>query len=91
MQPSEADLRQPALRPFLDRYIRGKAINVVENPGCFGLPGTLSGTDRRARTSTSAGTGVMLCVTAPTSISHSIKPRRGANARHDPLRRGASD
>ncbi|WP_322886810.1 4-hydroxyphenylacetate 3-hydroxylase N-terminal domain-containing protein (plasmid) [Sinorhizobium medicae] len=43
MQPSEADLRQSALRPFLDRYMRGKAVNVVEKSRLFRLAWDLVG------------------------------------------------
>ena len=37
MQPSERDLANPALRPFLDRYMRGKKMGVVEKSRLFRL------------------------------------------------------
>ena len=35
MQPSEADLESPELRPYLDIYMRGKDIGVVEKSRLF--------------------------------------------------------
>ncbi|MEK9281139.1 4-hydroxyphenylacetate 3-hydroxylase [Bradyrhizobium sp. ISRA442] len=49
MQPSEADLRQPALRPFLERYMRGKSINVTEKSRLFRLAWDLVGDGSAAR------------------------------------------
>ncbi|GII64367.1 4-hydroxyphenylacetate 3-monooxygenase oxygenase component [Sphaerisporangium krabiense] len=37
MQPSENDLRSPELRPFLDRYMRGKDIDVAAKSRLFRL------------------------------------------------------
>jgi 4-hydroxyphenylacetate 3-monooxygenase len=43
MQPSEADLVQPELRPFLDRYMRGHNIGVDEKSRLFRLAWDLVG------------------------------------------------
>jgi len=37
MQPSERDLAQPELRPFLERYMRGRNIGVDEKSRLFRL------------------------------------------------------
>lgn len=43
MQPSEADLAQPELRPFLERYMRGRNIGVDEKSRLFRLAWDLAG------------------------------------------------
>jgi 4-hydroxyphenylacetate 3-monooxygenase len=43
MQPSEADLANPELRPFLDRYMRGRTIGVAEKSRLFRLAWDLVG------------------------------------------------
>lgn len=43
MQPSEADLAHPELRPYLDRYMRGKELGVAEKSRLFRLAWDLVG------------------------------------------------
>jgi 4-hydroxyphenylacetate 3-monooxygenase len=43
MQPSEADLASPELRPFLDKYMRGRNIGVAEKSRLFRLAWDLVG------------------------------------------------
>ena len=43
MQPSEADLAQPELRPYLERYMRGHNIGVDEKSRLFRLAWDLAG------------------------------------------------
>jgi 4-hydroxyphenylacetate 3-monooxygenase oxygenase component len=51
MQPSEADLREPALRPHLERYMRGKTLGVDEKSRLFRLAWDLAGDSSAARQS----------------------------------------
>jgi 4-hydroxyphenylacetate 3-monooxygenase len=45
MQPSEADLANPTLRPYLERYMHGKNIGVAEKARLFRLGWELAGSD----------------------------------------------
>jgi len=49
MQPSEADLRQPALAPLLSRYMRGKNLPAAEKSRLFRLAWDLAGDTSAAR------------------------------------------
>lgn len=49
MQPSEADLRHPALKPLLTRYMRGKNLAVAEKSRLFRLAWDLVGDSYASR------------------------------------------
>jgi len=49
MQPSEADLANPTLRPYLDRYMRGHNIGAAEKARLFRLAWDLAGDSSGSR------------------------------------------
>ena len=49
MQPSEADLANPELRPYLDRYMRGHNIGAAEKARLFRLAWELAGDSSGSR------------------------------------------
>jgi aromatic ring hydroxylase len=49
MQPSEADLASPDLRPYLERYMRGHNIGAAEKSRLFRLAWDLAGDSSGSR------------------------------------------
>ena len=74
MQPSERDLASPEIRQYLDRYMRGKDVDVEYKSRHFRLAHDLAASSLDcARKSTNTGTAAIPTATASTCCAASTR------------------